>query len=255
MARRHELVYALNAGGVDKQALSRVDLEKLRLAGEHPVANWLPRVLGPMGLRPGMEHLHFIPGNRVTRPIPFERDSTTTSLLLASDQTIHIQTNGQLVQVVATASYVLNPDFSAALSGAFNTGWKDDSVAGGGTINPAVSTGVSGLILTATRSRAASAQQQVTVPAGSENLPHTVRIVVARGPVYVRMGQVQDAENLLTETKLATGTHKLTVTPFGTQLWIKIRSEDPSVKRLVTHVQFEHVWLGGAGARPCSSRG
>ena len=76
------IVHALNAGGVDPEAMARVDLEKMRLAGEHPVENWLPRVLGPMGLRPGMEHLHFIPGNRITRPLPFERDSTTTSLLL-----------------------------------------------------------------------------------------------------------------------------------------------------------------------------
>ncbi len=68
MARRHEHIFALNAGGVDKEAVSRVDLEKMRLTGEHPVSNWLPSVLGPMSLRPGLESLSSL--EAVTRPIP-----------------------------------------------------------------------------------------------------------------------------------------------------------------------------------------
>lgn len=244
MAKSNEFLFGLNAGGVDREALSRVDLEKLRLAGEHPVRNWWPRVLGPMGIRPGM--IHVAPLSARTRLVPFVRDSSTTALLAFQDQALLIYQDDAQVPIVTSSSTIANPTFSSALSSGFTTGWKDDSETGAGTVGVAsVSGGV--LTLTATPYRSASVQQSVAIAGGDQAKAHTVRIVVTRGPVYVRMGTAQDAEDLLTETRLTTGVHKLTVTPGAAALWIKIRSEDAAVARIVTQCQFEHTILGGAG--------
>jgi hypothetical protein len=246
MARRNEYVFALNAGAVDKEALSRIDLEKLRLAGEHPVSNWFPRVMGPMTLRPGIECCSRLTSDAVARPVPFERDSATAVVLAMQANVCTIYQDGQPVQVVNSSSVIANPTFSSALSGAFTTGWKDDSETGDGTDGTA-SSGTGTLVLTATKYRSASVQQSVAIAGGDQAKAHTVRIVVARGPVYVRMGTSQDAEDLLTEQRLSTGTHKLTVTPNASALWIKIRSEDREAARFVTECRFEHTALGGAG--------
>jgi hypothetical protein len=46
-------LYSLNAGEVSKIAVGRVDVAKLRMAAECQV-NWLPYIVGPMMLRPGL---------------------------------------------------------------------------------------------------------------------------------------------------------------------------------------------------------
>lgn len=247
MARTNELLYALNAGGVDREALSRIDLEKMRLAGAHPVANWLPSVLGPMSLRPGTESMERISGDAVTRMIPFVRSSSTANILAVSASTITIRDgNGVALAVENSASAIANADFSGALSASFATGWKNDSETGGGTA-PSVTPAAPGLDLVATISRYASVQQQVAIAGGDQAKRHTVSIVVTRGPVFVRLGTTQDGEELQAETRIGTGTHKLTVTPNASSLWIKIRS-DAEVSRRVESCTLEHTVLGGAGA-------
>ena len=79
--RKHELVYALNAGGVDPQAVARVDLEKMRLAGEHPVDNLLPLVLGPATLSPGSQNLARITADAETRMVRFSRSVGNSYML------------------------------------------------------------------------------------------------------------------------------------------------------------------------------
>src|ERR1700687_4203351 len=49
-------LYSLNGGEVSKIALARVDVAKLRMAAECQL-NWLPFVVGPMMLRPGLEYV------------------------------------------------------------------------------------------------------------------------------------------------------------------------------------------------------
>lgn len=239
MSRRHELIYALNAGGVDPDALARVDLEKLRLAGEHPVANVLPRVLGPMTLSPGLEHCATLSG--VSRVVPFGE----TNLLVMSDRLMTVcDSDGVPLTITSSASTIANGDFSGALSGSYATGWKDDSAAGAGAAASAA-TG-SYLELRPKKNYSSAVQQQVTIAGGDQAKLHTVRIEVTRGPVLVRMGTAQDGFDLLAETELKTGTHKLSVTPNAASLWIKIRAEG-TARRRVGSCRFEHTILGGAG--------
>lgn len=240
MARKHELVFALNAGGIDPEALSRIDLEKMRLAGEHPVSNWLPRVVGPCMLRPGMEHMASV--GAVSRLVEFVRDSATAALLSLSDQTLRIfNGDGTPVSVVASASAIVNPTFTSG-----GGGWTNVSDVGAGTGGAAVLGGGGGLTLTATRYRAAAIEQAVSIAGGDQAKPHTLAIDVTRGPVFFRIGSVSGAENIITEARLMTGSHKLTFTPGTGTIYIRFRSEDPVVRTL-TRCTFEHTVLGGAG--------
>lgn len=243
MARRHEVSFALNAGGVDKEALSRIDLEKMRLAGEHPVSNFLVRVLGPMTLRPGLESISRIVGDPVQRPIPFESDADDEPnfLLIATDQVLTITQEGVPITVLNSASVIANPTF---LSGGGS--WSDVSDTGAGTDGTAT-LGVSGdLTLLATRWRSAAIQQTLTIAGGDQATPHTIRLEVTRGPIFLRIGTASGGEQVLREIKLLAGTHKLTVTPGAGTLYLRIRSEDP-VQRVVASCTFEHTALGGAG--------
>lgn len=233
MARKHELAYALNAGGVDPEALSRVDLEKMRLAGEHPVVNWLPRVLGPAMLRPGMEHLAILSAK--SRIIEFVRDSSTASLVLLSGNSMRFfNPDGSPISVVASASAIVNPTFASG-----GGGWTDVSDSGAGTDGVATLQVGGTLKLRATRWRSAAVEQAVSVAAADQSKPHCLAIDVSRGPVLLRVGTAANEEDLLTETRLLTGNHKISFTPGAATVYIRFRTED-ACDRLVPRCIFEH---------------
>ena len=231
MARRHELLYAMNSGGVDKEALSRVDLEKLRLTGEHPVANFLPRVLGPMTLRPGLKSILRIPSDVQTRMIPVQLGVGTSRILL---------TSASSALVVADDAIVTVPPVSTVIG----TGsWTDQST------SPATATGGATLTLTATSTSAARLRQAVSVALADRTVENILRVVVSRGPVILRVGTTAGGEELFSDASLVEGTHKIAVTP-GTgvaTIYVEIRSETAAIARTVSSINFETQFLGGAG--------
>ncbi len=170
------------------------------------------------------------------------RDSDTTNLLGFSDQTIAIHdTDGVALQVNAVATAITNPTFVAA-----GGGWSDVSDTGDGT-DGSITLGGSGTVqMLATRWRAAATEQSVSVAGGDQATRHTLRVVVSRGPVYFRIGSSSNGEEIFSETRLATGTHKLSFTPNTGTIYIRFRSED-RVTRLVASCQMEDDVIGGAG--------
>ena len=226
--RRHELSYALNAGGVDPEAIARVDLEKMRIAGEHPVANLLPRVLGPLTIRPGTEMLTQTAGNASTRMVTFSRAIGTSYMLLLSEYEMRVMLNGAVQQVPAVST--------AIASGS----WSDVST------SPATATGGASLTFAATSSASAKLRQTVTVALADRTLDNVLRVVVGRGPVVLRIGTTAGGEDLLADATLDTGTHKISVVPNAATIYVELRSDDP-VERTVSSINFEAVYLGGAG--------
>jgi hypothetical protein len=226
--RKHELVYALNAGGVDPDALSRVDLESMRLAGEHPVANLLPNVLGPAGLRPGTQSLFRITGDPQTRSIKFERSTGNSYILLMSPGEMRVVSSGAIVQVPAVAT-------------AINSGsWTNVSTA------PATAVAGPPMVLTATKVHKAKIRQTVTVASGDQNMAHVLRVDVTLGPVYVRVGTTAGGQELLRDAALDTGIHKIAFTPTTGTIYVEISSVD-TVSRIISTVQFESTLIGGTG--------
>lgn len=244
MGRSHQLIYALNAGGVDVASLARVDLEKMRLAGEHPVSNWLPSVLGPMSIRPGFESRHRIYGDHATRMIPFIRSSSVANILGVTQTHVRLYDGTGVALLVANSAATITDPTFLVLAGSMATGWYNDTPSGAGT-NPTVTAGA-GLTLIATRARYASVQQSINIAVNDRATPHTIQINVARGPVLFRVGTAADGQDLQAETALGTGTHKITVTPNAATIYIKLRVEE-KVARIVSSLTFEHTALGGAG--------
>lgn len=228
MGRRHELLYALNAGGVDPEAISRVDLEKLRLAAEHPMANLLPRVLGPATLRPGTESLGRVTADVETVMLPFLRGLGTSYMLMLSPSQMRIMLDGA-IQTVPAVSTVIN-------SGS----WSNVST------SPATATGGATLLLTASVSHAAKLRQSVSVSNGDKNTTHILRVAVGRGPVFVRVGTTAGAIDIMDDVELEAGTHKISFIPGVNTIYIDVRADDP-VDRQVTQIQFESNLLGGTG--------
>lgn len=226
--RKHELVYALNAGGVDPDAVARVDLEKMRLAGEHPVANLLPMVLGPSTLFPGSESLARITGDAETRILRFVRAVGNGYMLLLTPGEMRVSLNGVIQQV---------PNVATTIS---SGSWTDAST------SPATATGGATLSLTASTTQSAKLRQTVTVASGDQAAVNILRVVVSSGPVFLRVGTTSGGTEILTDQTLDTGTHKIGFTPGTGTVYIEVRSDDPAT-RGVSSIQFEATLLGGAG--------
>ena len=228
MGRSHAPLYALNAGGVDPEALTRVDLEKMRVAAEHPVENFLPRALGPITIFPGSEMLGPIAGNAETRLLQFwrDRDSTTTAYML-------LLSPGEMRVVDADGATVTVPAVSTSIS---SVAWTDES---DGAATASVSSGA--LRLTATSSDRARLRQSRTILTADQGTPHVLKVEVTRGPVYVRIGTTAGGAELmspLSDAELDDGTHFLEFTPSVGTIYIDVSSADPSVLRTVASIQF-----------------
>jgi len=227
MSRRHELTYALNAGGVDVEALSRVDLEKMRISGEHPVRNWLPHVLGPMSLRPGLKHLERIEGDAETKLLRYVRQIGTSYMLLLSPAELRISLDGAIVQVPVVSSTI-------------NTGlWLNTS-----TGTATVTSGAT-LTFTATPNYTARLRQRVNVALGDRAKANVLRIVVSRGPIYMRVGSTEGGQDLIRDARLDEGTHKIAITPTVSmdRFWVELWTSAESTKT-ITQIQFESTLLG-----------
>src|SRR5262249_61762932 len=78
--RTNAPLYSLNAGEVSKIALARVDVAKLRMAAACQV-NWLPYVVGPMAMRPGLYYVGEVLGDAPARLVRFIFSKLATALI------------------------------------------------------------------------------------------------------------------------------------------------------------------------------
>lgn len=228
MARRHELAYALNAGGVDPDAMARVDLEKMRLAGEHPVKNWLPRVLGPMTLRPGTQNLYRMTSDLQHRQIPFLQELGASYMLRLSPYEMRVQYQDAIVQVPSVSTTIASGS------------WSDVST------SPATATGGVSPNFSGTATSSAKLRQSVSVGASDQAKYNILRIVVWNGPIWLRIGTTSAGQELIADTELREGTHKIGFIPNAGTIYIELRSDSDTYKA-VGQIQFESTLIGGTG--------
>src|SRR5574341_1015868 len=197
---------SFNRGLISRLALARTDIARVALSAE-TMTNWIPRVLGPMSLRPGWRHLGSSASDAAARYLDFVFSTSDKALPELTDTAMRVWVNDALIsRPTGVTTAVTNGNFDTNL-----TGWTDVDEAGG--ISDWVTGGYMGL--TGNGTAAAIRRQQVTVPAGSLNIEHGLRIVVQRGPVTLRVGSTAGGDEYVTETDLETGNHSLAVTPGG----------------------------------------
>lgn len=200
MPRVNTALLAFNRGVISPLGLARVDLERLQLSAETQT-NWMPRVLGSMMLRPGLQYIYTIPSKAIH--IPFIAAIDNTAVVELTDELIRVSVDEVLISRPAVTASITNGTFLTDL-----TGWTDTDVSG------AVSSWATGgyLSLLGTGTNAAKRNQLVTVT--ETNTVHALRIVIARGPVVLKVGTTAGDDSYISAT-LKTGTHSLAFTPTG----------------------------------------
>lgn len=205
---------AFNRGLISRLALARTDLTQRLPWSATAQTNWMPRALGSMMLRPGLEYTGTSRSNLKSKTFPFVFSSTDTAELEMTNLMMRVRVGDTLVSRPAVTTAITNGSFATDV-----TGWTDDDQAGAtsewdaGTTYGLPTGGY--LSLRGTGFNAAKRYQQVTVAGANIGVQHALRIVVARSPVTLRVGITNGDDSYIGETTLLEGTHSLTLTPTG----------------------------------------
>jgi hypothetical protein len=228
MARINAPLLAFNRGEVSKLALARIDIEKMRLAAACQL-NWMPFVIGPMMLRPGLQYIGEIAGDNPTAVIDFVFSKLDTALIELTNDNMRVWVKDALVTRVAVGTVVNDPTFlgGGSWSTADTTAGCSASV-GGGLAQLACSA-VGGL---------ARIKQTLSVAAPDQGKEHALRISINYGPVTVRAGSAAGLADYIAQTSLDAGTHSIAFTPNSASVYLQIDSTDPWIKAL-TGVSIE----------------
>lgn len=214
MAKVNTALLSFNRGEVSKEALARVDLERMRLSAETQV-NWLPKVIGPMTLRPGTEHLGSTKGNFAARIIPFVFGFGDTALIELTHLVMRVWVDDELISRPTVTSTITNGDFSSS------AGWTLTTSSGAAAT---ISSGVLSLAAVV-RGGSAICTRSVTVSGANIGVQHGIAIVVSTGPVTFYAGTASGLDDYIARTSLDTGTHTLTLTP-SADFYVALESSD-----------------------------
>ncbi|MEN9903115.1 MAG: hypothetical protein RL651_1779, partial [Pseudomonadota bacterium] len=236
MGKQNVSLLAFNRGIVSPLALARVDIERLALSAETQT-NWMPRTLGSMMLRPGMQYLTSTKSNNKAVPIPFIFATDDTAIIEVSDSVARVFVDDELITRVSVSTAVTNGTFPLGIGS-----WTDEDESG------ATSSWTLGgyMQLLGSGFNAAIRSQQVTVAGGDQNVEHALRVAIERGPVTLKVGTTSGDDSYISETVLKTGTHSLTFTPTG-DFYIHL-SHSGNYAALVDSVAIE---AAGALELPC----
>lgn len=203
--RDSQALFSFNRGIVSRLGLARVDLKRLALAAE-TMTNWMPRVLGSMSVRPGLAYIGATLSNAAARYLPFVFATTDTALLEFTASFLRIWISDTLLTRPSVTTTVTNGNFTTDI-----TGWTDNDEVGATS-----SWNASGYMqLVGDGTARAIRDQQVTVSGANVSVEHALRIVIARGPVSLRVGSTSGGDEYVAETVLYTGTHSIAFTPTG----------------------------------------
>ena len=202
---------AFNRGRISSLALARTDFARTQFSAEIQT-NWMPRSLGSMMLRPGLEYTGATRGNLQSVTIPFIFADDDTARLEVVSTVMRVWVDDELVTRPSVTSAVTNGTFDSNL-----TGWSDQD--GGSSVSAWLTGGYMSLI--GTENAAAKRRQEVTCSGANIGVRHALDIVINRGPVLVRVGSAAGTDDYIAETTLETGYHSLAFTPSG-NFWIDL---------------------------------
>jgi hypothetical protein len=224
MGKEHAPLLSFNRGEVSRYALARVDVERMRLSAEEQI-NWAPWVLGPMMLRPGLQHCGGINGDLTCRLLPFVFSNSDLALIEMTDSALRVWNVVNDVETLVTrpavSTVVINGNFSAS------TGWT--LIQTGTFASATISAGKLSLSSPAIGGLA-QAKRLVTVAGPDIGVQHAFNIVVERGPIRFRAGSTDGLDNYISETTLDTGVHSLSFIPTGGSVYIQLETITAQIK-------------------------
>src|SRR3954467_12457189 len=101
---------AFNRGRVSSLALARIDLKRLALSAEVQT-NWLPRSLGPMMLRPGLQYIDATRNNGAAKHLPLVFSSADTAIVELTDSVMRVRLSEAAIQRSSRATTIANGTF------------------------------------------------------------------------------------------------------------------------------------------------
>ena len=212
-------LYSLNRGLVSRFALARADVKRVAM-GAAKLVNWIPKVLGPMILRPGTKYIGNTYTNSAARFLRFIFGTDDTSLIELTPNLMRVWINDVLETPNYVNDAVTNGTFATDLSG-WTASSDDGSHAPVWTILflPLPPTAVQFQGGGATVRSILSQQVAVATP----NVEHALSINIVRGPLMLRIGTTDGDDSYVTETTLNTGNHVFCFTPTDSY-WIRFFS-------------------------------
>lgn len=225
------ILLAFNRGVISVLGLARIDLKRTALSAAQQT-NFMPRTLGPMMLRPGLEYKLATDGNNKAKTLPFVFSKSDTARLEFTDGKLRPLVSDAVVTRASVSTSVTNGTFDSNV-----TSWTDNDESG------ATSAWVTGgyLGLTGNGTAAAKRTQQLTVAGGDQNVEHALNIVIQRGPVTLRVGSTNGDDDYISEATLLTGVHSLAFTPTGAAVYVEFSS------RLARQVLVDSVAIASSG--------
>lgn len=216
--KTRDVFAVFNRGRISRLALGRTDVSRVALSAEVQT-NWMPRVLGPMSLRPGLQYHGTEPGNGAY--IPFIYDTDDTAILELTAGKMRVWENGDTLVTRETVSATIsNGGFYDDLSG-WTTDDEGSAVSDWLAITGAGGNGV--LRLTGTGYDYAKTRQGISVLPAEADVQHTLAIRVSRGPVILRIGSAVGTDDVFRQAVLRTGSHSISFVPGG-DFWIEFKS-------------------------------
>ena len=219
MGQQNVALAVFNRGVVDKRALGRVDVKRVAMAAETCV-NWMPRSLGSMSLRPGLEYLDSTYSDLEARHIPFVYAVDDTAIIEITSGTMRVRVDERVIQRNSVSTAITNGTFTTDL-----TGWTDADESGA---TSAYATG-DYLSLIGTRFNAAIRRQQVTVIQADRNVKHGLKIIIQRAKVTLKVGSTSGGDEYISETQLGAGQHSLSFTPTGSSFWVEFSNHSANI--------------------------
>lgn len=214
MANSKEIL-AFNRGVVSKLALGRTDIKRVALSAQEQT-NWIPRVLGPMSLRPGFEYIGPSYTGAEARYLPFIFSTTDTAIIELTNNTMRVRVNEAVVSRVAVSTILTNGGFNTDV-----TGWTDNDEVGG------TSAWLTGgyLSLLGNGTAAAIRDQTLTISGADIGKAHALNLTVTQGELILRVGSsASGTDELIAETTLRPGVHSLSFTPTGGSAYVRLMS-------------------------------
>ncbi len=207
---------AFNRGVISSLGLARIDIERMAMSAETQT-NFIPRVLGSMMLRPGLEFIERMSNDVTTagRLLPFVFGVDETALLAFDPTLIIVYVDDvKLSRLANTATGNDNPNFTSDISG-----WTDASEAGG-----SVAWQVGGhAIISGNGTDFGILRQTITV--NEQGQDHRLGIQIFDGPMRFKVGSTAGDDDYVSETRLGRGLHEISVWPTTSSFVIEFANE------------------------------
>ena len=228
MPRENTSLQAFNRGKISKLALARTDLTRTALSADEQV-NYIPRVLGSMSFRPGLQYIGSTQNSEYAVHIPFIAAINDTAIIELTAGHFRVRVNDVVISRPSVSTSILNGTFDTNLND-----WSDDDVAGG--VSAWASSGYMSLI--GTRYSEAKRSQTLAIAPADVGVEHAIKVSIIRGVVGFRIGSTSGTDDLVSSTLLYPGNHSLAFTPTTSNVYIQVYS-NTEYASLVDYISME----------------